>query len=340
VPSDPADTRRSNRSRLLQSIITRGPVTRAELSRRLSLSRPTISVIVNELLSVGVITEGERVSSGGAPGTLLEISKKTGVIVVADLRGPDSVILSTVSASGGLITTDDAAAVSTEQVQAAVTAFVERCEPHTVIGVVLCVPGLVARGEWSGDTQRDGQALALGLRRALRLPVFAVNAAEATAIAELRDSPNDVALATVLLDDQVSMALVLGGRLHTGVRRPTGDIAHLVPGTPGPRCEECGHACLQHQLLVLWTDPTDATMQNSAIALAAVLAPVAAGVELTEVVLSGFPEQIAADLAGLTKQALRDRMLEVDVPAVRASQRGTGAAVIGAAALMLYRILG
>jgi Na+-translocating ferredoxin:NAD+ oxidoreductase RnfA subunit len=81
-------------------------------------------------------------------------------------------------------------------------------------------------------------------------------------------------------------------------------------------------------------------MQNSAIALAAVLAPVAAGVELTEVVLSGFPEQIAADLAGLTKQALRDRMLEVDVPAVRASQRGTGAAVIGAAALMLYRILG
>jgi hypothetical protein len=43
-------------------------------------------VIVNELLSVGVITEGERVSSGGAPGTLLEISKRTGVIVVADLR--------------------------------------------------------------------------------------------------------------------------------------------------------------------------------------------------------------------------------------------------------------
>ena len=314
VPSDPTDTRRSNRSRLLQSIITRGPATRAELSRRLGLSRPTVSVIVNELLGVGVITEGDRVSSGGAPGTLLEISKRTGVIVVP--------------ASG------------TDQVQSAVTAFIDRCEPQSVIGVVLCVAGLVTRGEWDGEGERDGRALALGLRRALRLPVFAVNAAEATAVADLRDSPGDVAMATVLLDHQVAMALILDGRLLSGVTRRTGDIAHIVAGTPGPVCDECGHMCLQQQLLALRTDPATATLLDAAHALAAVLAPIAAGVELTEVVLSGFPDAVADELAGLTHRSLRTRMLDEHVPAVRVSKRGPSAAMIGAAALMLYRLLG
>lgn len=340
APLDPADTRRSNRSRLLRSIITRGPATRAELSRRLGLSRPTISVIVSELLTVGVISEGDRVSSGGAPGTLLEISERTGVIVVADLRVPGRVRLSTVSASGELGSTDEAAAASTEQVQSAVTAFVDRCEPQTVIGVVLAVHGLVVRGQWAGEPPWDGQALSLGLRRALRLPVFSVNVAEATAIADLRDSPPDAALASVLLDDRVALALVLGGRLHSGVNRPTGDIGHVVPGTPGPVCEDCGHACLQRQLHELRSDPIPARVANAAVAVATVLAPIAAAVELTEVVLSGFPEGTSQDLARLTEAALRARMIEADVPVVRISQRGPEAAVVGSAALMLYRILG
>ncbi len=340
APADPADTRRSNRARLLQSIITRGPATRAELSRRLGLSRPTISVIVSELLTVGVITEGDRVSSGGAPGTLLEISKRTGVIVVADMRLPDKVRLSTVSASGELVTTDEAFAVGAEQVQSAVTAFVDRCEPQTVIGVVLAVHGLVVRGQWAAEPERDGQPLSLGLRRSLRLPVFAVNVAEATAIADLRDSPPDAAMATVLLDDQVSMAMIIAGKLHSGVTRPTGDIGHVAPGGPGPTCAQCGHACLQQQLHVLRGDPTSADVEAAAEALAAVLAPIAAAVELTDVVLSGFPPDSAEGLVLLTHAALRARMLDMDVPVVRMSQRGPAAAVVGAAALMLFRILG
>ena len=336
MPSDPADTRRSNRSRLLQSIITRGPATRAELSRRLGLSRPTISVIVGELLTVGVMTEGDRVSSGGAPGTLLEISKQTGVITVADLRSPNEVRLAAVSAAGEVVTADDVRAVTTDQVLAAVTTFIERCEPQTVIGVVLAVPGMVVRGEWSGTDERDGEALALGLRRALRLPVLAVNAAEATAIADLRDSPSDVGMATIMLDDVVSVALILGGRLHSGVRRPTGEITHLVPGTPGPVCDQCGRECLVAQLRTLSLPSVDA----SAPAVAAVLAPIAAAVELGDVVLSGFPEQTAEALAPLVQEELRTRMPPAEVPEVRVSRRGAAATPIGAAALLLYRILG
>lgn len=333
MPSDPADTRRSNRSRLLQSIITRGPATRAELSRRLGLSRPTISVIVGELLSVGVITEGDRVSSGGAPGTLLEISKQTGVIAVADLRSPREIRLAAVSAAGEVVTTEDVGAVTTDQVSTAITSFVDRCEPQTVIGVVLTVPGLVVHGEWSGAGERDGEALALALRRTLRLPVLAVNAAEATAIADLRDSPSDVGMATIVLDDQVALALILAGRLHSGVRRPTGDITHVVPGTPGPVCEQCGHECLLQQLRV-------DLAHLAAPALAAVLAPISAAVELGDVVLSGFPEQTGERLAALVQEELHSRMPAAEVPEVRVSRRGAAATLTGAAALLLYRILG
>lgn len=66
-PADPQDARRSNRNRIMRTIITRGPATRAELARRTGLSRPTVSVIANELLTTGLLMEGDRISSGGAP---------------------------------------------------------------------------------------------------------------------------------------------------------------------------------------------------------------------------------------------------------------------------------
>jgi predicted NBD/HSP70 family sugar kinase len=343
VPADPQDARRINRNRVLRSIITRGPATRAELSRRVGLSRPTISVIANELLTNGLLGEGERVSSGGAPGTLLEIAKDTGVTIVADMRDRERIRLATVSANGEVVTENSVAVTSGQRTRDAIVAFTRRLEPEAALGVALAVPGWVTpEGHWESQPARPADPdLEQQLRRELRLQVFSVNAVDAIAIADLRDSPPDLAAqGSVVLDARVGLGLIISGRLRTGIKRPAGDISHVVPGTPGPRCTECGRACLQAQVFAVRDEPSVADCELAAAALAAVLAPIAGAVELEELVLSGFPAGVEEAIAQLTSDGLTRRLPWYQVPAVRVSQRGQDAVLIGAAAMMLYRWLG
>jgi len=343
VPGDRANTRRSNRNRLLRSIITRGPATRAELSRRIGLSRPTVSVITNELLTAGVLAEGARVSSGGAPGTLLEIAEDTGVMILADLRDPDQIQLAAVSPSGTVLTSTRSISGTSKQIQRAVGDFARATTTRSALGVALAVPGWVtADGEWTAQQAfRADPSLVHALRREVRLPVFAMNAVDAIAVADLRDSDHNLAAqASVVLDRRIAMGLIMGGRLRSGVKRPAGDIAHVVPGTPGPVCQECGHRCLDPQVRALLTDRSATAVALAAEALASVLAPVTAAIELEEVVLGSFPTQVAGDLAHRTRAGLEQRMPAYQVPKVRVSSYGPEATIVGAAAMMLYRILG
>ncbi len=342
TPSDPQDARRSNRNRVMRSIITRGPASRAELARRTGLSRPTVSVIVNELMTTGVLMEGDRVSSGGAPGTLLEIAKDTGVTVAADLRMPGRIRMATVSVSGEILTTRTANAATRQAVATALVSFSQNVAPAATLGVALGVPGWVnPAGEWvDNNTPEVDPALLLELRKKLRTPVFALNSTDAIAIADLRNSPPDLAAqASISMDSRVSAGLVIGGRLRTGVRRPVGDIAHVVPGPSGPVCPWCGRSCLQAQVMPLTTDHSAVSRRRAAKALGSVMAPIAAAVELGEIVLAGFPPQIAAELAQDTAVHMGSRMPDEQVPVVRVSSCGDEAVLLGAAAMMLYRRL-
>lgn len=342
-PPDPHDTRRTNRSRLLHSLIMHGPASRAELSRRLGLSRPTISVIANELLTSGVLAEGERISSGGAPGTLLEMAKDGAMTIVADFTEPGRLRIAAVAINGEVVTHHMIEVGETVDPQPAIVGFAERLEPDSALGVVLAVPDWVGpRGEWVSRSggQPDAE-LAPSLRQRLRKPVFAVNAVDAMTVADMRDSPADrSAMATIVVNDRIGLGLVLNGRLFATGQPDGGDLTHVVPGTPGPVCPKCGQACLRRQVLALGTELTDAGRESAAAALAAVIAPVVAAIGLPEIVLAGLPGAFVDDLADRTRAGLQQRLPADRVPVVRASRRGPDAVMIGAAALMLFRHLG
>lgn len=344
TPADPQDARRSNRNRIMRTIITRGPATRAELARRTGLSRPTVSVIANELLTTGVLMEGERISSGGAPGTLLEIARDTGVTVAADLSIPGRVRIAAVSVSGHVGPAEVRPASTTDEVNDALIEFSRGVGADATLGVALGVPAWVdSTGEWTDGEDRGGvdSSLLVSLRKTLRTPVFALNSTDAKAIADLRDSPPGLgAQATVSLDTRISAGLVIGGRLRSGVSRPAGDISHVVPGTRGPICPVCGHACLNATMMPLTTDHSARTQNKAAQALGTVMAPIAAAVELGEIVLAGFPTPVAALVAQETHTQMASRMLSNYVPRVRVSARGEDSVLLGAAAMMLYRRLG
>ncbi len=342
-PADPQDARRNNRDRLLRSIITRGPATRAELSRRTGLSRPTISVIANELLTTGLLSEGERVYSGGAPGTLLQLAKDTGVTIVADVRDPARLRMATVPASGEIATMASASVQAGPEVLAEILAFAGRVEPTSLLGVALAVDGWVsADGQWRCSPNHGlGGDLIDQLRKKLRLPVFTLTAAEAIAVADLRDSPTDlIAQASVVFGDQLDMVISVGGRIWPGNRRPSGDIAHLLVGGSGPTCTVCGRTCVQARVLELHTAPSARIRNHSAKALATVLAPLIAGIEIEEIVLACLPADVAEPMASALHEELAKHLMAYMIPTVRASARNDDGVMQGSAAMMLYRRLG
>jgi len=87
-PGDMAlNTRRVNRQRLLDAIRRHGPISRADLAKRTALSPPTVSGLVEELVTdVGLLREvGIGASSGGRPPVLLEFNAEYGYLVGVDL---------------------------------------------------------------------------------------------------------------------------------------------------------------------------------------------------------------------------------------------------------------
>ncbi len=342
MPGDLHDLRRVNRNRILHNIITRGPATRAELSRSTGMSRPTVSVIANELLASGVLMEGDRVSSGGAPGTLLEIARETGVTLVVDLRRVDDVTLATVSPGGEVGRRMHTSVDSEEDVLKCVADFAATVPRHSLIGAAIAVHGFVdPQGAWQRDPTGGLDVSVMDkLRRMLRMDVWPVNATDAITVADLRSSPQGLSAQATLVMRGVALGLLIGGTLLTGSTRPAGDIAHLIVDDAGPLCPDCGRRCLFATVEQLYTDQdTFAVRQHVAALVAAVMAPICAAVELQEIVLALLPQPSAAEVRDLIHEELAQRLLAEQMPQVRLSAQGPDAVLVGAAMLYLHKRL-
>ncbi len=342
TPSDLHDMRRINRNRILRSIITRGPATRAELSRRTGMSRPTVSIIANELLTSGVLMEGSRVSSGGAPGTLLEIAKDTGVTLVVDLREVEHVTMATVSPGGEIVKRKVTSVVDEADVVTQVGDFAQTVERASLIGAAIAVHGFIdPSGQWQYDATHALDVSVIDqLRRKLRMDVWPVNATDAMTLADLRDSDEGLAAQATVVVRGIAIGLVIDGHLLTGSKRPAGDVAHIVVAEDGPVCVECGKPCLFATVAQLYTGgDTDVARHQSASGIAAVMAPVCAVAEVEEIVLALLPQACAEDVRARTQASIRELLPFDQAPVVRLSTLGEDAVLVGAALMYLHKRL-
>lgn len=80
------DLRRGNRARVLQRLYFDGPLSRQELGPATGLSSGSISNVVSELVSEGVLEEAGMVDSeGGRPRTLLRVAPTSGLLIGIDI---------------------------------------------------------------------------------------------------------------------------------------------------------------------------------------------------------------------------------------------------------------
>jgi predicted NBD/HSP70 family sugar kinase len=245
LPGTPRLLRAINDRAALELLLSKGPLTRAQLGELTGLSKVTASQLVERLEERGLVTRVGEQAGGRGPNAQLYAVVPTSAFVVGVEVGPEHAVAACADITGNVVgrieqsthdTDDPVGVVHNAVIEAARSA---KAPISRVRRVVLGSPGLVdpTTGELSFvfDLPRWQRGLLPALRDDLKRPVVFENDVNLAAVAEAHSGAakgvDDFVL--IWLGRGVGMAIMLNGRLHRGVSGAAGEIGYLpVAGAP------------------------------------------------------------------------------------------------------------
>ena len=233
-----------NRQIVLNYVREREPISRAEISHETALQRSTVSLIVEELKTEGLIYETEGESTGGRPPSLLRLRGAGCMAIGVDL-GTIRTTVAIADLVGRVVEretfeTDPDVKTTFEKIAFHVQNL--RGSYPNIEGVGVSVPGLVDPDTGSVlfipyFKWRDW-SLATELRAATLLPVTVDNDANAAALAELwlgRPEIRDVRdFVLVLVEQGLGTGIIFDGQIYHGVAGGAGEFGHMTIGKGAP----------------------------------------------------------------------------------------------------------
>ncbi|TDD71225.1 ROK family protein [Jiangella aurantiaca] len=255
--------RRTHEERVLAALRAGGAMSRGELSKRVGLSRTTLSEITASLLQRGAIvvadTDAATRSGSGRPAERLALDPASGQFLGVDF-GHRRVHVVIADAAHEIIAAglepyhNDAPwsvrlGVAFDLIDGLCTARGVHLGALQAVGIGVPGPytGAGARGPrvtWRPQAAPEGVDLAFAGR--FGTPVVADNNTRLAALAEAIYEPEPVSdLVYVRLSDGVGGGLVVAGRLVTGARGYAGELGHVTANPGGSQCR-CGkRGCLE-----------------------------------------------------------------------------------------------
>lgn len=259
TPGSQSALREANQGRVIRAVRSAGALTQAEIARTTGLSAATVSNIVRELRSAGMLVVTPT-SSGGRRARSVSLAKVTGLIVGVEI-GAARLHAVLCDHEHDILAEETIAYDSAQSVERAlrrtewlVTTVLRqaRVDRSAVRGVGVGVPGPIDAGSgrvtapalvpaWAGA---DIAGL-LGSR--LGLPVQAGNDANAAALGELLwGAGRGVSdLVYLKLSGGIGAALVLRGEVYPGAAGFAGEIGHITVDDQGRICRCGNRGCLE-----------------------------------------------------------------------------------------------
>ncbi len=359
----PEDARRHNRSLMLQSLITDGPLSRADLARATHLTPTSTSDLVAGLLEEGLVEDlGRHEARGvGKPATLVGIVPDARHIVTLDLSADEDVHGAVVDLIGKILyrrtvareerTGQEAVALAVRLARE-LTAATEQ----PILGVGVGSPGVVDPEGVVLEAANLGWhdlPLARHLGSVLDLPVHVANDANAAVLADyaLGDESSDNLL-LVKVGKGVGAGLLIAGQLFTGDRSAAGEIGHVTVDERGELCA-CGRrGCLETAIAVPRLRARLAVarderarvkvLEAAGRRLGLALATVVSALNLDDVVLSGPPDVVTEAFRAAALATIRRRTIPSvgEHVSLRFDSLGDDDVLLGAAVLVRSAELG
>jgi predicted NBD/HSP70 family sugar kinase len=248
LPGTPRLLRALNDRAALELLLSRGPLTRAQLGELTGLSKVTASQLVERLEERGlVIRVGEQAGGRGPNAQLYAVTPGSAHVIGAVVEA-DRVVASCADITGNVIGHAELSTKDTDEpVKVVHSAVVQAADSAnaglgSVRRVVLGTPGVVDPGTgditFAWNLPRWHRGLLAALREDLSTTVVFGNDVNLAAVAEAHEGAargvDDFVL--IWAGGGMGLATMLGGRLHEGSTGAAGEIGYLpVPGAPIPR---------------------------------------------------------------------------------------------------------
>jgi len=238
-----------------------GGISRAEIARRLDLTRAAVTAIVDDLLVTGITRESERiVSQSGRPPVVLEIDPTHGYVVGIDFGASHIGLL--VADLGAHILEEieipldiqDGPKICLDRADRLLQEILSKTklEIKDILAIGVGVPGPIVSDAgmvlappimpgWDRFPIRDT------LEKKWGRPVSLNNDAELGALGEWAAGAGrgESNLAYIKVGTGIGCGLLIEGKIYRGITGSAGEIGHLTIDENGPLCACGNHGCLE-----------------------------------------------------------------------------------------------
>lgn len=245
---------------VMNALKRHGPLSRHDLSRATDLTPPTVSAIIELLMTDGLVTEtGMGASAGGRRPVILELNPH-GVFSVGVEIGDDGIhalLVDLLARERARVTRtvrveDGADAILTSAAEAIREVIAQGAVPlERVRGAGVGITGLVnpATGVVVRSSRLNWQNVPVGavLQELTGLPVLIENNVRAITLGEwwLGAGVGERNLLCIRVGQGIGLGMIIQGALYAGAHNYAGEFGHFVVQCDGERCV-CGRTgCLE-----------------------------------------------------------------------------------------------
>jgi glucokinase len=233
-----------NKKRVLQCILENSPISRAEIAGKMNISKPTVSILVDELIQEKWIFEkgiGESTSQGGRRPIQLYFNEKAAYIigtdiggtkvktVICDLRG--KIIASTSFQTRHYLTSG-----LLKQIAKEIDSMIHKSkiDPQKILGLGAGVPGIT---ETSSGVVIEAPSLnwvrypfITEAKRYLSYPIYVDNDVNVAALGEqwLGSAKNKENVLFIAVGTGIGSGIIIHNQLYRGSSSAAGEIGYMV----------------------------------------------------------------------------------------------------------------
>lgn len=246
-----------NSKLVLETIMKEEPISRAAISKRLGLTKATISAIVQQLLNTSLVIEtGSEDTVLGRKPILLRFCSQAGIVASIDIGlNTISVLITDLSGEGGIlkqIKTPPPEYLSKKIIElltATIPSF--PASFYGLIGITVGIHGIVSKNHISFSPYYDFSQcnLVQTISSYFHVPVMLENEANLSVIGEsifLSDQKTN--LANISIHSGVGLGFLLNRQLYTGTHGSAGEFGHMIIELNGRACPCGNRGCLEQYL--------------------------------------------------------------------------------------------
>lgn len=243
-----------NSNLVLETIINFNPISRASISKKLGLTKATISAIVQDLINKDLVIEiGSDDTNLGRKPILLSFNKKAGSVICVDI-GVDTISALLTDLQGEDCSLKQIKTPKTnENIIDVLINLIEKMNPvnsktpYGLVGITLGIHGVVYDNmvSFAPYYKLAGMDLKEKLEQHFHTSVFLENEANLSVLGEktfMFDYPN---IANISVHSGIGLGIIINNSLYTGYNGRAGEFGHTIVEIDGRDCPCGNRGCLE-----------------------------------------------------------------------------------------------